>query len=198
MRTRLLTAVALVVTLAGCQLGNDAITAPSETSAPASAGSTASFTPPGNFARQGGSVSFRHGTATMWAVRGDTRSMKLAYGDGTPFVTFTVPAGALVRDAQGNTLAKDDSVLITMSLPDANAFAVQMEPSGLTFDSHTPATLEFNLDRAGRAALNSSALSMWKQETPDTPWLPVAATLDRRGHTVTAPIPGFTVYAIIY
>jgi hypothetical protein len=134
----------------------------------------------------------------MWAVQGQTRTMALVYGDGTPFVTFTVPAGALVRDAAGTPLAPGDSVLITMSLPKPNAFAVRMEPSGLRFDSHVPATLSFNLARAGKAAMKSPSLSMWKQETLDAPWLPVAATFDLQAHTATAAIPGFTIYAIIY
>ncbi len=199
MRARLLTGITLLATLAACQVGRDAITSPDASSAPlASAGGTNSYAGPRSFAAQDGSTALRNGTASMWAVQGETRSMALVYGDGTPFVTFTVPAGALVRDAAGQMLADGDSVRITMALPSPSAFAVQMEPSGLQFSNTVPATLRFNLNHAGNAALHSSSLSMWKQETADAPWMPVAATFDLQARTATASVPGFTIYAIIY
>ena len=142
-------------------------------------------------------VNFAHGTATMWAVRGESRTMKLQYGDGSPFATFTVGAGTLVTDAAGSEVAPGDSVEITMRLLQPSTFAVDMQPSGIRFNPDAPAVLQFNLDRAGRNAMRSQNLSFWKQETTSSPWEPVPATFDYVGRTATASLSGFTIYAII-
>lgn len=143
-------------------------------------------------------VGFPKAVATMWAVRGQDRAMAITYGDGTPYATFRVGAASLVTDASGAPLAPGDSVQITMRLLNPSVFAVEMQPSGLRFAPGAPAELQFNLARAGHAAMREQTLSCWKQESASSPWEPVSATFDYEARTATAVIPGFTIYAIIY
>jgi hypothetical protein len=139
----------------------------------------------------------RH-SISFWAVRGETRTATLGYADGTPMVTLTIPHDALRRDASGRRIARGDSIQITMTLLDRKRFAVRFEPAGLRFDEQSPAVVAFNLTRAARKALTSGALSMWKQETPDSEWTLVPSLVDRSTRTLTARIDGFTVYALSY
>ena len=142
--------------------------------------------------------SFSRNTVSFWAVRGETRMASISYADGTPMVTLTIPDGALHRDAQGRRVAHGDSLQITMTLLDRKSYAVRFEPAGLRFDEQEPAVLSFNLARAGRKALESASLSMWRQESPDSPWTLVPSFVDRSAKQLTAHIDGFTVYALSY
>jgi hypothetical protein len=146
--------------------------------------------------RHEGTVAFAQWTATMWAVRGESRSMHLDYGDGKRFATFTVGADALLSDAAGRPLAEGDSVQITMRVVNPAVFVVDMQPSGLRFNPASPAVLEFSLDRAKRSSLNARGLSFWKLESATSPWEPVDGAFDYERRTATARVPGFTLYVI--
>jgi hypothetical protein len=143
-------------------------------------------------------ISFPRAVASMWAVRGEVRAMAITYPDGTRYATFRVGAASLETDASGAPLAPGDSVLITMRMLNPSVFAVDMQPSGLRFAAGAPAELQFNLARAGRAAMREQKLSLLKQESAASPWEPISATFDYAARTATAEIPGFTIYAIIY
>jgi hypothetical protein len=189
-------AAALLAVLALAACGGDSTPLPTSNAAP----SLRTAERPGDprFLRHERGVNTPHSTATMWAVRGQERSMTIRYPDGTPHVTFRVGPQTLERDAAGRPLAAGDSVQITMRLVNPSVFAVEMQPAGIRFAADAPAQLEFNLARAGRAAVRSNSLAMWRQEARTGPWELIPATFDFQRQTATAPIPGLTIYAIIY
>jgi hypothetical protein len=95
----------------------------------------------------GDSIQLATDQASFWAVRGQTRSVRIDYlSDGSGggvahFLEFTVPAEGLLRRPDGSTFATGDSVLITIAVDPAE-LVVQFEPSGLVFDDWSPASLE--------------------------------------------------------
>ena len=150
----------------------------------------------------------------MWAVRGETREVRLSQknpgaADSSEFLRFKVDDDALVALPNGTPIPQGDSVLITLTVVDAARFIVNFEPSGLTFRSDKPAELRLRYAYAG-ADLNDDGrrdsedddiedrLSIWKQELPGDPWVRIGSARIKDNNELRADIRGFTRYAIAY
>lgn len=145
-------------------------------------------------------------TVKFYAVVGQDRSDSIYYRpasgqtDSVRFVKFDVPAGALVTNANGDTLAAGDSLQITMYLADSANMVVGFQPSGLTFSSTTPASMVLSYHWANPLTLPllQALLGIWQQETPGGNWFCMPSTVQIPAQTVTGQIPGFSVYASAY
>jgi len=145
-------------------------------------------------------------TVKFYAVVGQDRHDSLFYrpasgqSDSVRFVYFDVPAGALVTDQHGDTLAAGDSLQITMYLADSAHMVVGFQPSGLKFSTSTPASLVMSYHWANPLSLPmlQSLLGIWYQETPTGNWFCTPSTVQIPAKTVTGQVPGFSVYASAY
>lgn len=144
-------------------------------------------------------------TVKFYAVVGQDRSASMWYHaasdqtDSTRWVNFDVPAGALVTDQNGDTLAAGDSLQITMYLADSANMVVGFQPSGLRFDSsHKPALVMSYHWANPLSLLLQGLLGIWYQDTPGGLWFPALSTVQIPAQTVTGKCPGFSVYASAY
>jgi hypothetical protein len=145
-------------------------------------------------------------TVKFYAVVGQDRHDSIYYHhasgqtDSTRFAYFDVPAGALVTDQHGDTLASGDSLQITMYLADSSNMTVGFQPSGLVFNSSNKPTLVLSYHWANSLLLPllQSLLGIWYQETPGGLWFPAASSVQIGAQTVTGRVPGFSVYASAY
>lgn len=144
-------------------------------------------------------------TVKFYAVVGQDRSASIWYHkasgqtDSTRWVNFDVPAGALVTDQYGDTLASGDSLQITMYLADSSNMVVGFQPSGLVFDSSNKPTLVMSYHWANvLSLLLQGLLGIWYQDTPGGLWFPASSSVQIPAQTVTGRCPGFSVYASAY
>lgn len=145
--------------------------------------------------------------ASFWAVKGESRSLVLRYGDsGQEFLRFTVGAAALSRRPDGSEFAAGDSVLISVAADPGGALAFRFSPSGLKFDDDQPAVLRMSYARAnpdynrdGAVNLFDSVaalqIGVWKQELPLLPWLKIPS-LNLFGDVVRADVHDFTGFGM--
>ena len=145
-------------------------------------------------------------TVKFYAVVGQDRNASIYYHaasgqtDSTRWLYFDVPAGALVTDQNGDTLAQGDSLLITMYLADSAHMTAGFQPSGLVFNSSTRPTLVMSYHWANPLTLPllQALLGIWYQETPGGLWFPALSSVQIPAQTVTGKCPGFSVYASAY
>jgi hypothetical protein len=144
-------------------------------------------------------------TVKFYAVVGQDRHDSIYYHaaaghtDSTRFAYIDVPAGALVTDQYGDTLASGDSLQITMYLADSANMTVGFQPSGLVFHSSNRPTLVLSYHWANPLGLLLQLLlGMWYQETPGGLWFPASSSVQIPAQTVTGRCPGFSVYASAY
>jgi hypothetical protein len=158
---------------------------------------------------------FAERTIGFYAVRGETREIRLMYrpkagqADSVEFARFRVDAQSLVNDSAGNPIANGDSILITLGIQDTLHLITEFRPSGLVFNPTKPARLwlkfgeadpDLNSDGSVTAADTTLLLSLriWKQERPADPWTLVPSTVDLPSQDVEADIKGFTRFAVAY
>lgn len=158
---------------------------------------------------------FAERTLGFYAVRGETREIRLMYrpkagqADSVEFARFRVDAQSLVNDSAGNPIANGDSILITLGVQDTLHLITEFRPSGLVFNPTKPARLwlkfgeadpDLNGDNSVTAADTTLLLSLtiWKQERPTDPWSLVPSTVDLPSQDVEADIKGFTRFAVAY
>jgi hypothetical protein len=154
-------------------------------------------------------------TLSFWAVRGQTREIRLMYRpragrtDSVEFARFRVDAQSLVKDSAGNPIATGDSIRITLGVQDTLHLITEFRPSGLVFNSAKPARLwlkfgEADPDLNGDGKVTAAdttlllSLTIWKQEQPTDPWSLVPSTVDLLSQEVEADIRGFTRFAVAY
>jgi len=153
---------------------------------------------------------------SFWAVRGQTREIRLMYRpaagqpDSVEFARFRVDDRTLVTDSAGQPIAQGDSLRITLSIVDSLHLVTEFQPSGLVFSPSRPARLwlkfgeadpDLNQDGVVTAADTAliASLSIWKQEHPtDTHWQLVSSTINMVSLEVEADIAGFTRFAVAY
>lgn len=124
--------------------------------------------------------------------------------DSTEFLEFKVPARSLLRDASGRIFANQDSVLITISVPDPTRFQVVFAPAGLRFSPNRPAELEFSLEERDDDLDGDGddedddflELDLWRQETPTSLWERIGSLVIEELEDIKADILGFTGYAV--
>jgi hypothetical protein len=138
---------------------------------------------------------------TFWAKRGEAREGTILYtlsGYDAICLRFVVPAGALTDD---------DSVKITIRVPDPSRFDYEFSPSGLRFDPHHPAEIEihyrwadpdFNHDGVvdQKDAAIAGRFGLWRQERPGEPFTRLATRRSETMLEATAQVTGFTRYAL--
>ena len=152
---------------------------------------------------------------SFWAVRGETREVRLMYRarpgatDSVEFARFRVEDRSLVNRPDGTPIAQGDSVLITLQVVDTLQLITEFSPQGLAFSSSRPARLwlkfaEADPDLNGDGVVNADdtalllALKIWRQEHPGDPWSTLPSSVDTVSKEVEADIRGFTRYALSY
>ncbi len=162
-----------------------------------------------------GAPSLANPTVSFYAVKGKDREAFIWYNaepggdDSTKLVRFKVPKKSLCKRPDGTNIANGDSLLITMTVVDAAKQMVDFQPSGLVFCSGRPAKLtmwyeqaDHDFDQDGDIDASDLAwesfLSIWKQETPTSPWERVTTVLQDDDDEAEADITGFTAYLVAY
>jgi hypothetical protein len=162
-----------------------------------------------------GAPSLASTTVSFWAVKGKDREAFIYYNaepgeaDSTKLVRFRVGKRSLCKRPDGSNIANGDSLLITMTVVDPERQQVKFEPAGLQFCSGRPAKLNMWYEQADHDfdddgdidaadATWESFLSIWKQETPTSPWEKVTTVLQSDDDEAEASITGFTSYLVAY
>lgn len=138
---------------------------------------------------------------SFWAVRGEERELRIrtlgtAGEQGEHFLDFEVGDESLLRRPDGTAFAVGDSVEIHVTV-DPERFRFTFEPSGLVFDPEEPASLELRYRHADEDDLErEEEFSMWKQESPGSPWLRIATLRLEDADELEAEITSFTAFAL--
>jgi len=151
--------------------------------------------------------------ASVWAVFGEERSVRINYrddaGEAGQFLELTVPAGGLGQFPDGRSFSRGDSVLVTVVV-DTVALAVRFEPTGLQFSSNKPALLQIwytvadrDLDGDGDidaedVRIETEDLGVWYEELPEDPWSLIPATHSVDNKWFSAQLLHFSGYAVSY
>ena len=139
---------------------------------------------------------------TFWVKKGQGREIEVRTAptpgdeDGEEVLEFEVGGDALLRYPGGRPFAKGDSVAIRLRL-DAERFLFHFEPSGLQFDPDHPATLEIQYRLADPSSLEREGeFDLWKQESPDSPWVRIATVQMEDFDEIEAEITSFTAFSL--
>jgi hypothetical protein len=151
---------------------------------------------------------------SIWAVRGETRTLQIDFPEPTsdgdslkPFLSFTIPPGALSAYPDGTPFVDGDSVLITATV-DEELFVIDLGPTGLTFTADSPAQLriwytgadeDFDADGdvdSQDAYIDSALLGIWYHELQNDPWSEIGATRSLLGKWFEADLLHFSTYAV--
>ncbi len=152
---------------------------------------------------------------SFWAVRGESREVRLMYTslpgqtDSAEFARFRVDARSLVNRPDGTPIAPGDSILISLTIVDTLRFMTDFQPQGLQFAASRPARLwlkfgeadpDLNEDGVVNAADTTLLLGLriWRQERPGDPWTSLPSVVDTLNQEVEADVSGFTRYAVAY
>lgn len=131
---------------------------------------------------------------TIDARAGRAAADTLRFANGEPFAALQLDAETM-RNAtlRGVPVPRGTGVRITLARASRGRFVVEFQPSGLRFNPDAPARITFFHRHANP---RRAALQLWKQESDDAAWerLPGAARTDAA--SVSAPIDGFTKYAV--
>lgn len=147
-------------------------------------------------------------TVSFWAVRGESRSVRINYSsaidnDTHPFLELTTTDPLFVPEV--GELAMGDSVLITVTV-DTSKIGIRLEPTGLQFG--TPSELKIwyggasgDLNGDGvadstDAQIELTMLGLWYREYSDDSWAPVGATQSAEDKLFTYALPHFCEYAV--
>ena len=147
-------------------------------------------------------------TVAFWAVRGESRSIRINYTsaaeNGThPFLELTTTDPTFAPEI--GELAMGDSVLITVTI-DTSKIGVRFEPTGLQFG--TPSQLkiwyggangDLNGDGTADAAdaqLEQALLGLYYREFSNDEWSQVAATQEVADKSFIYALPHFCEYAV--
>ncbi|MBV9880900.1 MAG: hypothetical protein JO180_10420 [Gemmatirosa sp.] len=151
----------------------------------------------------------------FWAKKGEDRIASMYYHrahggrDSIPFFTLRVRPRSLYRRPNGTAFANGDSVLITLTLVDAQQLIVDCQPAGLLFTPSDPARLKMSfaetdddVNHDGTVNAVDAALThtfaVWRRETPTDPWIRMASNVATGAHEVETDVGGFTGYAIAW
>lgn len=156
MRRSTLFAMALAITLAGCDV--QSLVAPDESNQQRSALSEAEAVDPA-FLRFSTDQVIKDSVATFWAVKGENREVILRFeeddesggsddDEGDKFLRFKVPNDALHLRPDGTPFLEGDSVEITIRVDPTGRFIFHFEPVGLVFNPDVPAELKIWYDEA--------------------------------------------------
>jgi len=147
-------------------------------------------------------------TVSFWAVRGESRSVRINYSsaidnDTHPFLELTTTDPLFVPEV--GELAMGDSVLITVTV-DTTKIGVRLEPTGLQFGTASELKLwyggasgDLNGDGVADstdAQLEQTLLGLWYREYSDESWTPIGASHSAEDKSFTYALPHFCEYAV--
>ena len=142
--------------------------------------------------RAAGSPEFGVEVVVIDARAGSAASDTLRFANGEPFVALRLDEETL----RGATLrgVRVTEVRITLARASHGRFVAEFQPSGLRFNPAAPARITFFHRHS--APRRSPALQLWRRERDDAPWERVGAPVRAGADPFTAPIDGFTKYAV--
>lgn len=145
---------------------------------------------------------------SFWAVKGEDRGVEIRFqpeageDEGEEFLDFEVSGQSLLRDPDGRSFVRGDSIRITIHLVDPSRFIFKFEPAGLQFDPDHPAELEVSYthadpdqDEDGVEDLDLE-FGFWRQEREGELWFRMGTVFIEDLEEVEAAIRGFTRYAL--
>ena len=152
---------------------------------------------------------------SFWAVKGQEYEEFIWYqkrpdrADSTDLVRFRLDQLSLLTRPDGTPIAMGDSILITITVVDAQRMILDMQPSGLRFSSADPAELKISfleadddINQDGTVNASDTALvsqlAIWRRETATAPWVKLSSAVEVELDEVEADLLGFTGYAIAY
>ena len=149
-------------------------------------------------------------TVSFYAYVDSATGVDLAYKDGDEFLEFDVPAGSLYPKPDGSPFAAGDSVLITITVVDAELFQFEFQPAGLRFHPSVPAQLEIEYVKADHDfdddgevgddddAAIATQIGLWYQEKPGDPWTKLVTGVEIEADEIEADIFGFSRFAVAW
>jgi hypothetical protein len=152
---------------------------------------------------------------SFYAKVGDGRELRLYYkdtisgGTGEEFLRFEVPGDALLRKPDGSTFQAGDSILISVTVLDAQKFVFDFRPAGLQFSPNHPARLkveyahsDHDYDGDGTVTPADSTiqgqLDLWKNDPPSTLWFKQGGVNFESLEELDANIVSFSQYAVAW
>lgn len=147
---------------------------------------------------------------SFWARKSRASSVQVNYlpregeRSGRPFLRFDIPRDGLAGDPVDNRLGRRDSVLITLTI-DPGTFAVDFQPSGVTFSRRDPASLVMwygsaDPDLNADGVVNHSddqlraQIGMWTRNAG--PWRKVLSRIEPGEPFVYGTVRHFSQYAV--
>ncbi len=153
---------------------------------------------------------------TFWAHNDRDNEARISYlitsggeTEDEDLLDFRIPAGSLARYPDGTPFGAQDSVLITITVIDAQHLVTAFSPAGLAFSTSTPARLRYHLGETdddlnddgavdGTDAELETQLRIWRQEAVGEPWAQLSSHVELSLDEIEADITGFTNYAVAY
>jgi hypothetical protein len=160
----------------------------------------------GQFAFQAPPISLDSYQVSFWAVRGESRSVRINYldaqgGNQHPFLEFSTSDPKTLPDS--SELAPGDSVLITVHIDTTN-LGVRFEPTGLAFGERARLQIWYGGaagDLNGDAVVDSvdanieaQLLGVWYREGGDEPWSPIPSDQRLSDNSFAVALPHFSEY----
>lgn len=147
-------------------------------------------------------------TVSFWAVRGESRSIRINYSstidnDTHPFLELT--ASDPVFAPETGEIAVGDSVLITVTV-DTSKIGVRFEPTGLQFGTASQlkiyyggASGDMNGDGVANnddAQIEQQLLGLWYREYANDDWSQLSASQSAEDKSFSYALPHFCEYAV--
>lgn len=154
-------------------------------------------------------------TRTLLVTRGQDAELRLYYrgrlgaADSTEYLRLRFDANTLLARPDGSPIANGESVLVTVTVPDATKFLVNLEPTGLRFNPDQPAELKFKLNESDddldddgdidpADASLFTTLAVWRQERAGQPWARLVSKLEVELNEINVELTGFSNYVVAY
>ena len=153
-------------------------------------------------------LSLEQYSVSFWAVRGESRSIRINYSstidnDTHPFLELTTTDPVFAPEI--GEIAVGDSVLITVTV-DTSKIGVRFEPTGLQFGTASQlkiyyggASGDLNGDGVANdddAQIESQLLGLWYREYTNDDWSPVSASQSAADKSFMYALPHFCEYAV--
>jgi hypothetical protein len=122
-------------------------------------------------------------------------------GEGEEFARLTFDGQSLLAKPDGSPFGPGECVTITMALADpaSRDLLVQLEPSGLRFDSNHPVQLRLDYGEAEGVDSNiEDRIAIWRQEQVGDPFVQIGSAVLKDQRKVEANLTGFSRYALAY
>ncbi|HEU4647561.1 MAG TPA: hypothetical protein VFS33_00780 [Gemmatimonadales bacterium] len=142
---------------------------------------------------------------TFAACEGQQAEGQLFFDDGSghegeEFARLKLDSHSLLAHPDGTPFAPGECIDITMSKdPASTDIMVQLEPSGLKFDSSHPAELRLDYGEAEDVdPIVLARVGIWRQEKPSDPFVLIGSAIQTDLLKFRANLTGFSRYALAY